>query len=270
MTPLQPDAHWLAALQARASQPPRAPRLPLLAGAARVGSVEAGFFEKNGLQAAPELREVLQKTEHSGAPAWHLAAPLDASLAALAQALRAAGLAGAWRDELLAVTDEQGTALGVVERAAVRPLGIATRAVHLLARSPDGRHWVQKRALNKANDPGLWDTLMGGMIAAADTLQTALARETWEEAGLRLDAVAGLARGGRVTIRRPADDGGGAGYVLEHIDWFQCTLPDGVVPVNQDGEVDEFRLMTRDELLARLQRDEFTLEAALMLCAAGV
>ena len=82
--------------------------------------------------------------------------------------------------------------------------------------------------------------------------------------------MAGLARGGRVTIRRPADDGGGAGYVLEHIDWFQCTLPDGVVPVNQDGEVDEFRLMTRDELLARLQRDEFTLEAALMLCAAGV
>jgi hypothetical protein len=166
VTPLQPDAHWLAALQARASQPPRAPRLPLLAGAARVGSVEAGFFEKNGLQAAPELREVLQKTEHSGAPAWHLAAPLDASLAALAQALRVAGLAGAWRDELLAVTDEQGTALGVVERAAVRPLGIATRAVHLLARSPDGRHWVQKRALNKANDPGLWDTLMGGTGAA--------------------------------------------------------------------------------------------------------
>ena len=65
MTPLQPDAHWLAALQARASQPPRAPRLPLLAGAARVGSVEAGFFEENGLQAAPELREVLQKTERS-------------------------------------------------------------------------------------------------------------------------------------------------------------------------------------------------------------
>jgi len=27
--------------------------------------------------------------------------------------------------------------------------------------------WVQQRALDKANDPGLWDTLMGGMVSAA-------------------------------------------------------------------------------------------------------
>ena len=72
--------------------------------------------------------------------------------------------------------------IGQVERGAVRPLGIATQAVHLVGHAADGRIWVQQRALNKANDPGLWDTLMGGMVSAADTVATALVRETWEEA----------------------------------------------------------------------------------------
>jgi 8-oxo-dGTP pyrophosphatase MutT (NUDIX family) len=131
-------------------------------------------------------------------------------------------------------------------------------------------HWVQRRALDKPNDPGMWDTLMGGMVPAADTLQAALARETHEEAGLALVQLQHLRHGGRVAIRRPSGGGGAAGgYTVEHVDWFQCTVPDGVEPVNQDGEVDEFRLMTGQEVLQRLHDNEFTLEAALVLCAMG-
>lgn len=264
---LAPDPQWLAALQARACQPPRRKRLALLAGHARIGSVEAGVLEQ---LSSSVLDAALQRITLDGAPAWRIVGGLDASLARIALALHEAGLAGAWRDELLAVTDESGAVLGAVERAVVRPLGIATRAVHLAGRHPDGRHWVQRRALTKPNDPGLWDTLMGGMVPVHDSLQQALARETMEEAGLPLAALQGLRPGGQVRIEQPARDGGGAGYVVERIDWFQCTVPEGVEPVNGDGEVDEFRLMAPGELQARLERDEFTLEAALILCAAGV
>lgn len=270
MSPLAPDAQWLAAQQARASLPPRVPRWPLLAGAAQIGSVEPGFLEQIGLESNTGGLHALQKDEQNGQPAWRLTGDLTAALAALAQALREAGLAGAWRDELLAVADEQGRVLGAVERAAVRPLGIATRAVHLVGRSPDGGHWVQRRSLTKANDPGLWDTLMGGMVAAADTLHSALARETQEEAGLPLAALQNLRHGGSVRMTAPARDGGGAGYVVEHLDWFECTVPQGQVPVNQDGEVEEFRLLAPGELRERLHRGEFTLEAGLILCAAGL
>jgi hypothetical protein len=62
----------------------------------------------------------------------------------------------------------------------VRPLGIATRAVHLVGVCADGSIWVQQRSEDKANNPGMWDTLMGGMVSAADGLAEALARETWE------------------------------------------------------------------------------------------
>ena len=155
--------------------------------------------------------------------------------------------------------------MGTIERAAVRPLGITTHAVHLAAKTFDGRHWVQQRALNKSNDPGLWDTLMGGMVSAADTLQTAPQRETWEEAGLHIADVQGLHYGGRLTTRRPAVDGNGAGYVVEHIDWYVCTVPDGLVPLNPDGEVAQFALMDGPDLIAAMQRGDFTLEATLIL-----
>ena len=144
--------------------------------------------------------------------------------------------------------------------------------MHLRGRSPDGRIWVQQRALDKANAPGLWDTLMGGMVSAQDTVETALARETWEEAGLHLDALFAVKRGGRFTVRRPTgepdNDNDGMAYMVEETDWFQCTVPEGIVPVNQDGEVAQFLPLEPDELVARLHRNEFTLEAALVLVAA--
>ncbi|MGE0332044.1 MAG: NUDIX domain-containing protein [Ramlibacter sp.] len=266
MTPLVPDAGWLAGLQAQASQPPLLPREPLWAGTAQIGSAEPGVVHA----LLPALADVLGPPAHGGGSGWQVVGPLTPALDRVARALRDAGLAGAWRDEQLAVTDGQGRRLGTVERAAVRPLGIATHAVHLAGHSPDGRHWVQRRALDKPNDPGLWDTLMGGMVPAADTLQGALARETHEEAGMALAQLQDLRYGGRVAIRRPCGGGPAGGYTVEHVDWFQCTVPEGVTPVNQDGEVDEFRLMRGQEVLERLHRHEFTLEAALVLCAMGL
>jgi 8-oxo-dGTP pyrophosphatase MutT (NUDIX family) len=241
--------------------PPRCPRVPLLSGAAVIGSVEPEFLTRIAGNALVRGTPVLQQRADS----WLVLGDVNESLHAVAQALHGAGLAGAWRNEQLAVCDTQGRRVGTVERAAVRPLGITTAAVHLVGLTGDGRVWVQQRALDKSNDPGLWDTLMGGMVSAADTLSQALARETWEEAGLRLEDLRALTPGGRVTTRRQAQDGGGAGYVVEHIDWFHAIVPEGVTPVNQDGEVAQFQLCTRDALVRQMAAGAFTTEAALIL-----
>ncbi|HSH89370.1 MAG TPA: NUDIX domain-containing protein [Ramlibacter sp.] len=211
----------------------------------------------------------MKPSRRAGVDGWEIGGELTATLGELALAMRDAGVAHAWRDEQLAVTDRKGRVLGTVERAIVRPLGITTFAVHLAGFAPDGRHWLQQRSLAKANDPGLWDTLMGGMVPACDSLQQALERETWEEAGLRLDQLAQLAYGGRIATRRPSADVG-SGYVVEFIDWYRCIVPDGTVPLNQDGEVSQFRLMDGSEVMHRLERDEFTTEAAVILLEAGI
>lgn len=272
--PHHDDDLWLHSLYAAADQPPRRPRWPLradAAGGAAIGSVEPDFLSQIGLQAASTLPGQLSKEEHSAdGPCWRLhGGDLDAALAALANALRAAGLAGPWRDELLDVATPDGRVVARIERGAVRRLGIPTLAVHLVGTTPDGRHWVQQRALDKANDPGLWDTLVGGMVPAGETPAAALARETAEEAGLDLAALQGLRAGGTVRTRRPSADGGDAGWIDERIAWFHAVLPPGVLPENRDGEVAAFACLPPKALQARLRAGAFTLEAALVLADGG-
>lgn len=258
---------WVAAVRAQAQRPPRVPRLPLWVAGQAVGSVESGVLDQIASKGLLDKRYKLLKDEQSG---WSLHVFGDATpaLNALAQALRAQGRCGPWRNEQLAVCDAQGRRIGTIERGAVRPLGLATQAVHLVARAPDGRMWVQLRAFNKPNNPGQWDTLMGGMVSAADTLPQALARETWEEAGLRVDALHGVAHGGHVQLAVPSEEAHGCGYMVERIDWFHATVPDGMVPQNQDGEVERFELLAPEALLERLAHGAFTPEAALVLAVA--
>ena len=82
--------------------------------------------------------------------------------------LRDANCLRGWRDELLDVVAGEDK-LGVMERTALRPFGLPTKAVHLNAWTPDGRLWVARRALSKSTDPGMWDTLVGGLAGSGET-----------------------------------------------------------------------------------------------------
>ena len=271
MSTFTPDAQWCAALAQRGAQPPLRLRVPLFWREHLIGSVEPDFLRPIDWHSADGEPAPVQEETRGGTQVWRVLGEPSASLQRMALALRAQAAGRVvqhWRDEQLAVCNAQGEQLATVERGIVRPLGIATRAVHLVGCAPDGRVWVQQRALCKASEPGLWDTLMGGMVSAQDSIESALARETWEEAGLRLEALAELRHGGQVVLRKPSSDGADAGYVVEHVDWYRYTVPDGVPPLNQDGEVLQFELLDLSELARRLQRDEFTTEAALVLLAA--
>jgi ADP-ribose pyrophosphatase YjhB (NUDIX family) len=262
----RPDVQQIRAVaqwQARALQPPLRPRVPLACEVLGViGSVESALL------AALRL-DCLRPGLADGRVGWTVTGSPTDSLALLALALREAGYVRAWRDEPLAVRDATGRVVGQVERGVTRLLGIATEAVHLLGLSPDGHHWIQQRAWNKPDDPGLWDTLVGGMVPAGESVDTALARECDEEAGLALSQLVDLRPGGWLTVQRPTP-GTPEGYTVERIAWFRAQVPADVVPVNRDGEVAQFKLMTVDEVCSQFAEVGFTLEAALMLQAEGV
>lgn len=259
---------WLAGARQAAQQPPAAPRQTLLVAGQVVGSVAQGLLNEISLSRLKDKRYQLLNQEHLGGAVWHLDVPAHAAtdaLNTLAADLRDQGRCGPWRNEQLAVCNPAGERVGTVERGAVRVLGVATRAVHLVGLAPDGRMWVQQRSETKPNNPGLWDTLMGGMVSCADSLPQALARETWEEAGLRVEALRGLQHGGHVDFSRPSREGGGVGYMVERIDWFRAQVPSGVVPCNQDGEVQRFDLLPLDAVRAQVAQGLFTLEAGLVI-----
>ena len=206
---------------------------------------------------------VLQRLAETGlAPQPAPAAPA-AHLAALAARLRELGLCGRWRDEAVRVDHPAGPT--AIERGCARVLGIPTLAVHLIGWSPDGRLWLQQRAASKAEDPNLWDTLVGGMVSAAERPSLALARETWEEAGLQLAELGPVRAGPELFSRRPVSDAQGLGYLQERLLTAQVTLPAGLVPQNQDGEVQAFALWTPDEVRAGIAAGQFTLDAARLL-----
>ena len=240
-------------LRRRADLPPAAPRdaLTLEPGGAVVGSLERPVAERLA-------RDGLLRF---GPDAWRVEAPASPSLARIAQWLVDAGLGGRWRNELLDVVDAGQTHLAVIERAAVRPLGIKTFAVHLVGVCADARVWVQQRALDKATDPGHWDTTMGGQVGAGESAADALERETWEEAGLRGAALRQVVQVERLQMRRPVHEG----YLIEQIDVFEAVVPEGTEPRNQDGEVHAFECLTPVQLRERLDADVFTLEAAIIL-----
>ena len=89
------------------------------------------------------------------------------------------------------------------------------------------------------------------------------ARETQEEAGLRVADLRELRPADRLTIRRPVAEG----YMVERIEVFEAVVPAELEPRNEDGEVERFDCLATDLLLRRIADGGFTLEAALMLAA---
>ena len=99
---------WLRSLQAEANQEPAVARVSFYAQSMKIGSVEPSFMHHLTLVANKYGYEQLLKKEQSG---WHLMlgqSDVTTRLNELANLLRNAGLAGAWRNEQLAVRDELG------------------------------------------------------------------------------------------------------------------------------------------------------------------
>jgi 8-oxo-dGTP pyrophosphatase MutT (NUDIX family) len=187
----------------------------------------------------------------------------SAVLSQMANLLREAGRLGKWRNELLRVVNDSGDTLGFIERAAVRPLGIKTFAVHLVLYQ-DNQLWLQQRALDKATDPGLWDTCAGGLVAGKDNFIDSLHRETVEEAGLDIHQL--VAQGaklnyvGTIASRRQLPEG----LLIEDLLVWNLILPAGhtVNPINQDGEVAQFKLLSPEKIDQLIADRNMTLEAA--------
>jgi len=137
-----------------------------------------------------------------------------------------------------------------------------TRAVHLHAWTPDGRVWVAERAASKAVDPGLWDTLVGGLVAAGEGLEASLLRESAEEAGLSpgdLAARSPLTTIVRMHKRLPE------GMQVEDMMVSECVLPAATQPQNQDGEVSCICALGLETLWDKMCQDAFTIEAEMVI-----
>ena len=171
------------------------------------------------------------------------------------------GLLPNWRDEAMALQQPDGVFL-VIERAAFRVLGLCTPSVHMngWVATPDGAAlWVAQRSPHKFVDPGKLDNLVGGGLAAGESLAEGLAREAWEEAGLHFRHVP--APRGWLRIHRRIQEG----VQEERIAVHDCWLPLHFNATNQDGEVADARLLPIAPALEMLLDRHFTWDAGLVV-----
>ena len=89
--------------------------------------------------------------------------------------------------EIFQLVDRDGNPVGEAPRSLCHgnPTLIHL-VVHLQVFDGSGRLYLQKRSRTKDTNPGLWDTSVGGHVAAGETVEEALLREAREE--LAIDA----------------------------------------------------------------------------------
>jgi 8-oxo-dGTP pyrophosphatase MutT (NUDIX family) len=180
--------------------------------------------------------------------------------------LHADGLIRGWRDETYGVPAlDDGTLLATFERAAARFWGSTTFGAHCNGHvlDADGRPaalWIARRAHSKPTDPGLLDNLVGGGVPHGQGPAACVRREGWEEAGLTPQQMAGLQPGRRLRVARDVAEG----FQLEEVSAYDLALPAGLVPQNQDGEVQSITLMPLAEALACAASGQMTVDASLV------
>ena len=122
--------------------------------------------------------------------------------------------------------------------------------------------WVARRALDKATDPGLWDTLVGGLVGQGESDDLALERESAEEAGLSAAQIAAREPIRSIyRMRRRVPEG----FQHEEVLTSDCVLADDVLPQNQDGEVMQIACLPVAQIEAMLLAGEFTVEASIVI-----
>lgn len=171
------------------------------------------------------------------------------ALAGLAQALAARGHLRIRGEAFDVRATPGGPVVATLDRGAVPAFGVIAEGVHVngLVRRADGLHvWVGHRAAHKAVAPGKLDHLVAGGIPAGHTVEQTLVKEAGEEASIPPALALGARPSGtRLSYVMRTEEG----LRRDVLHAFDLDLPDDVVPVPHDEEVERFELWPARRLL---------------------
>ena len=169
------------------------------------------------------------------------------------EALMECGIVSGWRGEKykVAATYSAPTVFEI-ERAAVPLFGTIGCGVHMNGvtwRDGDLCMWVGRRSLSKPTGPGKLDQMVAGGQPTGISLKNNLIKECAEEASIPAEIAALSMPVGAITycMERPE------GLRRDVLFIYDLVLPEDFEPENTDGEMEDFSLMTMDELSSCVQ-----------------
>lgn len=173
-----------------------------------------------------------------------------------------------WRDEQYSVYGKGGEVLFTLERAACALFGLVTYGAHLNAYIPaDGtnpiRMWCPRRAKNKATFPGMLDNSVAGGISNGLSAYETIIKEAGEEASIPEDTARALVHcvGAISYIYVDGTVESGAGYVQPEVQYvYDLPLTSKFADLKlrpNDGEAEDFKLWTLDQVREEMLRGNF-------------
>ena len=89
-----------------------------------------------------------------------------------------------YSDELVDVTDDAGTVIGVATRREMRARNLPHRCTYVLVFNRRGDLFVHQRTATKDVNPSFWDVAAGGVLAAGESFDDSARRALFEELGV--------------------------------------------------------------------------------------
>ncbi|KAL1651319.1 hypothetical protein SLS58_000658 [Diplodia intermedia] len=174
---------------------------------------------------------------------------------------------GKWCGELFPVYAAGGEHVLDLDGCGVDAFGIVNFGCHLIAyvMTQDGlKYWVPRRAKTKMSYPGMLDNTVGGSLTSGEKPLDCIVREAAEEASLPEDYTrSNIISCGALSYQMSQTDDGQPGCQHQVQYLFEMELGQGTVPVPCDGEAEEFKLMSLEEVVGALRRGEFKLNCAM-------
>jgi 8-oxo-dGTP pyrophosphatase MutT (NUDIX family) len=161
-----------------------------------------------------------------------------------------------WRNELYSVYCPGGVLYLRMERSATPLFGVVSYGVHMTAYVPatentQMRFWTPTRNITKSTYGGMLDNTVAGGIASGMSAFDTLVKESEEEASLPPALVQKAKAVGAVSYFyiRDARAGGETGLLQPEVQYvYDLEVGEDVVPAPCDDEVQDFQLMTVDEV----------------------
>ena len=168
------------------------------------------------------------------------------------QQLHKEGIIDTWVNELYAITNNYGDEPALlIERAAVSYFGARGYGVHIngLVEKCDGVYiWIAKRAKDKPFWPGSLDQIVAGGQPAGISLMENVIKESAEEAAIPKSLSSKAELVSEIHYRGETHSERNRGLNVDTLFNYDLWLPEDFIPINTDGEVDEFILMSLAEM----------------------
>jgi isopentenyldiphosphate isomerase len=143
-------------------------------------------------------------------------------------------------DEIFDVVDAENNVIGRASRQEVHAKGLMHRSVHILVFNSRGELFLQKRSMDKDENPGFWDTSAAGHVDSGEEYSRCAERERNEELGIGDTTLEEI-------MRLPAQKD----TLWEHVRVYKCVTDSNII-INEQ-EISEGHFWTLSDLTESLK-----------------